>query len=72
MDADYIQGECEEMCPLVEVKHRLREKLVHFYEKDSKFVKQFSRSAAGQKIQKPHELRTTVALQKTVQYLLTE
>lgn len=72
MEAAYIQGECEEMCPLGEVKHRLREKLVHFYEKESKFVKQFSRSAAGQKIQKTYELRTEAALQNTVRYLLTE
>lgn len=71
MEAEYIRGECEEMCPLSEVKHRLREKLVHFYEKDSQFVKQFSRSAAGQRNQKAHELRTEQALQKTIQYLLT-
>uniref|UniRef100_A0A336M416 CSON011834 protein n=1 Tax=Culicoides sonorensis TaxID=179676 RepID=A0A336M416_CULSO len=72
MNADYVQGTCEEMCPLSEMKHRLREKLVHFYEKDRQFVKEFARSAAGQKFQKPHELRTKEALLRTVRYLLTD
>lgn len=72
MDNDYIQGECDEMCPLSETRHRLREKRVQFYERDKKFVKEFCRSAAGQKIQKAQELRTKEALQKTVKYLLTE
>ncbi|XP_063700859.1 germinal-center associated nuclear protein [Culicoides brevitarsis] len=72
MDGNYIKGECEEMCPLGEVKQRIREKLVHFYEKDAKFVKEFARSAAGQRNQRSYELRTEDALMETVRYLLTE
>lgn len=69
----YKKGTCEEMCPMSEVKKRTREKLVHFYEqKYGVFVKEFTRSAAGQSAQSSHELRTKDALLETLKFLLTE
>lgn len=56
---------------------RTKEKILHFYELNpligsSKYlpIKSFSRSAAGCKQPKPSDLRTIVALSKTVDYLL--
>lgn len=68
----YISGTCEDMCPIREVNQRTRERLVHYYEKNRCFVKEFNRSAAGRVQPKPEELRTKRALVKTVQYLLTD
>ena len=59
-----IKGTCTEMCPKVEIKFRVKNKLVSVYElKDgkpdqSKFIKEYTRSAAGKEEIKMNELRT--------------
>jgi hypothetical protein len=68
---EYYKGECQQFCPATEVQMRKKERLVHFYERDGIFLKEFKRSCPGQKILRS-ELRTEETLQKCVQYLLSE
>ncbi|XP_055376980.1 SAC3 domain-containing protein 1 isoform X2 [Condylostylus longicornis] len=73
---NFVRGSCREMCPASEVKMRTKEHLLHFFElldgAPYKPVKCFSRSAAGMKTPKEVDLRTPLALEKTVTYLLTD
>uniref|UniRef100_A0A182WJ25 SAC3/GANP/THP3 conserved domain-containing protein n=1 Tax=Anopheles minimus TaxID=112268 RepID=A0A182WJ25_9DIPT len=76
----FIRGTCDEMCPKAEIDLRIREKIVHFFETDTRrpgvpdrdrMVKEFSRSAADRRQPKPCEIRTPAMLLETVHYLLT-
>jgi NAD-dependent DNA ligase len=71
MNDNYYKGECQQFCPAVEVQMRMKERLVHFYERNGMMVTEFKRSCPGQKILRA-ELRTEETLQKCVQYLLSE
>jgi SAC3 domain-containing protein 1 len=71
-DSNYIIGTCEAMCPATEIELRTRNRLVHFYERDKVFVKEFSRSSADKKLAKPSELRTFGALRQTLDYLFNK
>lgn len=69
----FKKGTCKDMCSMSEIKKRSREKLVHFYEqKYGVFIKEFTRSAAGQSAQSSCDLRTKEALTETLRFLLTE
>lgn len=77
MENTIIKGTCELMCSKNEEELRVKERLLNFFElKDGKkhvpgiLVSEFARSAAGMKRPKKFELRTNVALQKTINYLL--
>ncbi|XP_059614157.1 germinal-center associated nuclear protein [Phlebotomus argentipes] len=75
----FVEGICEKMCTEKEINLRIREKLVHFFEKNPKtggvdkarMVRAFARSAAGKECT-ARDLRTVSALKQTVSYLLTE
>lgn len=69
---EYIVGTCDSMCPPSEIELRKRNKLVHFYEQQNVFVKEFSRSSADKKLAKSCDLRTFGALQKTLDYLFNK
>lgn len=66
----YVVGTCERMCSTDEEKLRRSENLLHYYEKDGPLVAEFKRSAADKKQQRPNELRTYAAMQKTLNYLI--
>lgn len=78
-----INGSCLDMCPERERKLRERQRLLHMFEVKEgtendvkpqadkrKTVKQFSRSAAGQRKQDPSDLRPSHILLRTVTYLV--
>lgn len=78
-----IIGTCQDMCPPRERQWREKERLLHPFEiadgteNDSrpkadrnKAIKQFSRSAAGQREATPDELRPPQVLLKTTKYLM--
>ncbi|XP_022212904.2 germinal-center associated nuclear protein [Drosophila obscura] len=74
-----IQGTCEEFCPDGEIKMRVRERMLHFFElKNGQknvpgiLVKEFTRSAADVKMPKKEDMRTVQCLTRTVEYLLKE
>ncbi|XP_022179845.1 germinal-center associated nuclear protein-like [Myzus persicae] len=68
-----VKGICMEMCPKEEMMMRKSKRLVHQLEcNPHKMVKCFSRSAAGNSLSKPHILRPTPVLRKTISYLLNE
>ena len=72
MNENYIVGTCEEMCPASETALRKMHSLVHFYEKNSSFIKEFSRSAADKKNEHAKDLRTFSAMQKTLEFLFNK
>ncbi|XP_062600833.1 SAC3 domain-containing protein 1-like [Saccostrea cucullata] len=73
-------GECNRMCPVDEIKMRIKEELVHPLEKVFKagklindpdlMVKEYSRSAAGRHEIPTQDLRPSPVLLSTVEYLL--
>lgn len=65
----FIVGTCREMCSIDEIKFRKSRNLIHYYEKNGTLVKEFSRSAADKKLDKPENLRTARALHTTLGYL---
>lgn len=78
-----LRGTCQDMCPLAERQWREKERLLHPFEvlegtendtrpkaDRNKAVKQFSRSAAGQREATPQELRPSSVLLKTTAYLM--
>ncbi|XP_026847339.1 SAC3 domain-containing protein 1 [Drosophila persimilis] len=74
-----IQGTCNEFCPNAEIKMRVRERMLHFFElKNGQknvpgiLVKEFTRSAADVKMPKGEDMRTMECLTRTVEYLLKE
>ncbi|KAL9060793.1 MAG: hypothetical protein Q9162_000497 [Coniocarpon cinnabarinum] len=85
-EAITLVGTCEDMCPEYERVKRIVEKDVWYEERDERFedeglranrkadesrmVKRFARSAAGQEEQLPSDLRPPYALTATLDYLL--
>lgn len=71
----FAVGVCTGMCPQNEIDLRIREKLVHYFEKTEnipdrkKFTTNFTRSAAGTTYS---DLRTPQSLDNCVKYLLTK
>ncbi|GLH10248.1 Uncharacterized protein GBIM_15191 [Gryllus bimaculatus] len=85
LNEPFIKGTCENMCPEKEIKFREKEGLLHPFEimrssektvrlkaDPARTVKKYARSAAGQSMPKPSDLRTPQALKKTVSYLLND
>lgn len=64
-----LVGTCEKLCPEKEEKLRKENKLIHFYEKNSVLIKEFSRSAADKKTPEANDLRTFGAINETLNYL---
>lgn len=69
MEKSSAVGNCERMCSMSEEKLRKAENLLHYYEKNGPLVAEFKRSAADKKQQRPDELRTFAAMEKTLDYL---
>lgn len=78
-----LRGTCQDMCPPAERQWRERERLLHPLEvlegtesdtrpkaDRNKAVKQFARSAAGQREASPEELRPSPVLLKSTAYLM--
>lgn len=77
MENPIVKGTCELMCSKNEEELRVKERLLNYFEyKDGKknvpgiLVAEFARSAAGMQRPRKFELRTEVALHKTINYLL--
>jgi len=71
----HVQGQCQSMCPASEVALRIQNKLVHRLEKDENgkavnLVKEFRRSAAGHRHDKPEELRPPEICLRTTMFLI--
>ena len=73
IESDYIIGKCDTMCPQSEVELRKKHKLVHYFEIEQKImIKEFSRSAADKQKPSPKDIRTEVALHKTLDFLFNK
>ena len=78
MDSKLIVGKSEEMCPLKEYNLRKKHNLIHVLEKtvdgqtDRRLcIKEFRRSAAGEKLADADLLRSGSVLVKTAKYLVS-
>ncbi|KAJ8927365.1 hypothetical protein NQ314_020140 [Rhamnusium bicolor] len=82
---DYVVGKCMGMCPPEEIKMRERERLLHILEivpgtendripkaDINRMVKSFARSAVGNSMQEPKNLRPPGVLLKTISYLFDD
>uniref|UniRef100_A0A182P4R2 Germinal-center associated nuclear protein n=1 Tax=Anopheles epiroticus TaxID=199890 RepID=A0A182P4R2_9DIPT len=78
--AKNIEGTCPDMCPEKERYMREWKCMVPSYERQpgggaqidhAKAIKQYSRSSADQELPLPHELRSQLALARTMHFLLT-
>lgn len=82
-DEGFVKGTCLHMCPERELRMREREGLLHKFEvlagtehdkkpkaDPMKIIKCFSRSAAGQNVSSPWNLRPPEVLLQTISYLL--
>lgn len=66
----YTIGTCTELCSEDEIKLRKTKNLVHYFErKHGMLIKEFTRSAADRKMEKPGNLRTFDALRNTLEFL---
>ena len=79
MDSKTIVGKSEEMCPEKEFKFRKKHNLIHVLEKtvdgqtDRRLcIKEFRRSAAGEKLADADLLRSGSVLVKTAKYLVSQ
>jgi hypothetical protein len=68
----FVIGSCTKMCSLAEADMRGSRNLAHYFEKNGKFIKEFSRSAADKKMERPEQIRTFEALIATEEYLFNE
>lgn len=84
-NAYHVSGKCSDMCPASEMKFREMNNLLNVFETmkgheksrrprcdPTKCVKEFRRSAAGERLDDPDQLRPPKVLLRTVDYLLQE